>query len=642
MTSDRRRGGAQADIQKALIGIVDDLAVPSQGAFPRGDGTASFCIWAPRHAEVSLLFWNGPQPQRYAMRRGDDGHFHWQGPAAHGQRYAYQLGRESREFPDPVSRWQPEGVNRPSAVFDPARFRWSDAGWRGVAAEGLAIYELHVGTFTEAGTFAAVIERLPELRALGITAIEIMPVAQFSGTRNWGYDGVHPFAAQNSYGGPEGLQRLVDAAHREGLGVLLDVVYNHLGPEGNYFGAFGPYFTDRYHTPWGSALNYDDPDSDPVRKAVVDNAVMWVRDFHLDGLRLDAIQTIYDSSALHILAEVQQAVQQVAQRARRRVIVIGETNQNDIRLVAPREVGGYALNGIWADDFHHSVHAFLTGEQQGYYLDFGRPDDIAKALRDAFVYDGRHSPFHRRRHGNRAGATPRDRFVFCVQNHDQVGNRALGDRLSSLIDDAQLRLAAALLLLSPATPLLFMGEEYGETRPFPFFCSFSNPDLIAAVRRGRKAEFASIKFQWHHEPPDPQDETTFASACLAWNWSEDRRGAGIRALYQDLLWARQAWFAAPPREVSEAQILGAEGQACLWCERGADEPVQIVANLTSQEIDVPRPTAGRFLFSAACQEYGGARAGLQKLERLLPWECAVWGPVSMPRPARLSTAATRP
>ena len=278
---------------------------------------------------------------------------------------------------------------------------------------------------------------------------------------------------------------MVDAAHRVGIGVILDVVYNHLGPEGNYFGAFAPCFTDRYHTPWGAALNYDGPDSDAVRKLVLDNAAMWIRDFHLDGLRLDAVQTIYDTSALHILAELQQTVQKIAHEQDRRVIVIGETNQNDVRLVTPINEGGYGLDGIWADDFHHCIHALLTGERDGYYHDYGEPTQLAKTLRDVFVYDGRHSSFHRRRHGNRAGNTPREKFVFCVQNHDQIGNRALGDRLASSLSPEQLRLAATLLLLSPATPMLFMGEEYGETRPFPFFCSFSDPGLVEAVRRGR-------------------------------------------------------------------------------------------------------------------------------------------------------------
>lgn len=617
-----------SDLQKTLIGLVDRLTEPSQGAFPQSDGTTEWCIWAPQHERVSLVLWQGGRKRALAMHREEGGHFRLRISAAHGQRYAYLLGDDRREYPDPVSRWQPDGVNQPSAVFNPAEFRWSDSGWRGIAADALVIYELHVGTFTREGTFDAVIERLDELVELGITAIELMPIAQFSGRRNWGYDGVHPFAAQNTYGGPAGLQRLIDAAHRAGIAVILDVVYNHLGPEGNYFGNFGPYFTDCYHTPWGRALNYDGPHSDPVRKVALDNTSMWIRDFHLDGLRLDAVQTIYDTSALHILAELQQAVQQIAHEQRRHVVVIGETNQNDIRLVTPRAQGGYGLDGIWADDFHHSMHALLTGERDGYYQDFGEPDHLAKALRDVFVYDGRYSPFHRRRHGNRAGDTPREKFVFCVQNHDQVGNRAMGDRLAAILSHAQLRLAAAILLLSPTTPLLFMGEEYGETRPFPFFCSFANPELIAAVRRGRKAELASVEFVWQHEPPDPHDEQTFDDARLSWNWMSDPRRAGLRALYKDLLCARQAWFGDKPNSVMMAEILSPHGEApCLWFERGTHRTVQICANLSAREVNLPRQpaAASQLLLSTADVAYGGEREQKNRGD-LSPYECAVWGP----------------
>ncbi|HEY4310031.1 MAG TPA: malto-oligosyltrehalose trehalohydrolase [Pirellulales bacterium] len=629
-----------------MIGVVDELIVPPQGAVRQPDGSTRWCIWAPKHDAVSLILWEKGERREHRMRSGDDGHFRWIGrDIAHGERYAYRLAGDGREYPDPFSRWQPEGVHQPSAVFDPHRFIWSDSGWKGVAAEALSIYELHVGTFTREGTFAAVAERLRDLRDLGITGIEIMPISQFSGARNWGYDGVHPFAAQNSYGGPEELQRLVDTAHGLGMAVLLDVVYNHLGPEGNYFGAFAPYFTDRYHTPWGSALNYDGRDCDPVRRLVLDSATMWIRDFHLDGLRLDAVQTIYDTSALHILAELQESVQRIAREQNRHVIVIGETNQNDVRLVAPREHGGYALDGIWADDFHHSVHALLTDERDGYYAEFGPPEYVAKALRDVFVYDGRYSPFHRRRHGNRAGDTPREKFVFCVQNHDQIGNRALGDRLAANVSPAELRLAAALLLLSPAMPLLFMGEEYGERQPFPFFCSFSDPGLVAAVRRGRRAELASVKFQWKHEPPDPQGEAAFLDAKLSWDWQSDSQRAGLRALYQDLLAARQAWFTDPPREVTCAEILGGDGKsACLWCERGGPTAVQICANLSGQTAPVPRsPSAGSHLMlSTAAGVYGGTRANDDDaITQLGPYECLVWGPAELSRPANFR-AATMP
>ncbi len=335
-----------------------------------------------------------------------------------------------------------------------------------------------------------------------------MPVAQFPGDRNWGYDGVYPYAVQNSYGGPRALQRFVDAAHQLGLAVILDVVYNHFGPEGNYMAKYGPYFTDRYRTPWGKAVNYDGPESDAVRQFVIDNACTWVRDFHIDGLRLDAVQTIYDLSPRHILAELQAAVQREAGGGGRLVHVIAETDQNDVRLVRPSEIGGYGLDGVWSDDFHHSVHALLTGERDGYYLDFGEPSQVAKALNDVFVYDGCYSPFRRRRHGSRVGAADRTHFVVCIQNHDQVGNRARGDRLSTLVPPAAQRLACGLLLLSPCVPLLFMGEEYGETRPFPFFCSFEDAALVEAVSARptpRVCRSCLSVGDGHSRPPSPGD-----------------------------------------------------------------------------------------------------------------------------------------
>ena len=411
-----------------------------------------------------------------------------------GLRYAYLLD-DGREYPDPAARWQPDGVHRPSAVWLPTEYEWSDGDWRGVPRDELVVYELHVGAFTAEGTFEAIIPRLEQLAELGVTAIELMPVAQFSGDRNWGYDGVHPFAVQNSYGGPSALQKLVDSAHHAGLAVLLDVVYNHFGPEGNYLESFGPYETDRYRTPWGRAINFDGPDSDPVRRFVIDNAVAWVRDFHLDGLRLDAVHAIYDFSARHIFAELQDEVQAEAERQGRIVHVIAESDLNDVRLVLPAERGGHGLTAAWSDDFHHCVHTILTGERDGYYRDFGRPEQLARAYADVYVYDGRYSRCRRRRHGNRVGDTDRGRFIVAVQNHDQVGNRAFGERLTALLPPEAQRLSCGLLLVSPCSPLLWMGEEYGETRPFPFFSSFSDPQLIEAVRRGRREEFAALEFE---------------------------------------------------------------------------------------------------------------------------------------------------
>jgi maltooligosyltrehalose trehalohydrolase len=544
-----------------------------------------------------------------------DGHFtHRLLDAEEGMRYAYKLA-DGGEYPDPASRWQPDGVHAPSAVFFPESFQWSDAAWRGVARRELVLYETHVGAFTPEGTLDAITARLSDLRALGVTAIELMPVAHFPGERGWGYDGVYPYAVQQSYGGPRALQRLVDAAHGAGLAVLLDVVHNHLGPEGNYLANYGPYFTDRYRTPWGKAVNFDGPQSDPVRQFVIDNARMWVRDFHVDGLRLDAVHAIYDLSPRHILADIQAAVQREAVRAGRRVHVITESDQNDIRLVYPRRRGGYGLDGVWADDFHHAVHALLTGEQDGYYADFGSPAHLAKAVNRVFVYDGCYSPFRHRRHGSRTGTIDRTRFVVCIQNHDQVGNRAAGDRLATIVAPAAQRLACGLLLLGPWVPLVFMGEEYGEQNPFPFFCSFGDPAVIEAVRQGRREEFAALEFRWGSAVPDPQDPRTFAAAKLHWAWPEGSDHARRRLLYQDLLAARRLWPALRDRRHTAARLLGTPSSpnpVLLSIERGGRNGLLAVANLTQEKQPMPdvELRGRRLLLSTEDARYGGVRSSL--------------------------------
>ncbi|MGD9646726.1 MAG: malto-oligosyltrehalose trehalohydrolase [Pirellulales bacterium] len=619
-----------------MIGQVEHLRASPQGAWRDAQGIARWCVWAPLRNRVQLVLYRGAEPrdetrQTIDLQRDDDGYWRLEiDEVPSNARYAYLLDDDATEYPDPASRWQPDGVHRPSAIFSTEEFRWSDATWRGVQRADLVIYELHVGTFTPEGTFAAAIERLPQLRDLGITAIELMPLSQYAGARNWGYDGVHPYAVQNSYGGPRGLQQFVDAAHAAGLGVLVDVVYNHIGPEGNYIGQFGPYFTDHYRTPWGLSLNYDGSYSDAVRHFAIENACQWVRDFHADGLRLDAVQTIYDMSAKHLLHELNDAVQQTARDAGRVAVVIAETNQNDLRLVAPAEIGGYGLAGVWSDDFHHCVHALLTGERDGYYADFGQRRQLAKALADVNVYDGCYSPYHRRRHGNRVGDAPRAAFVTCVQNHDQIGNRAQGDRLTTLLDPAALRLAAGLLLLSPATPLLFMGEEYGETNPFPFFCSFGDEQLIEAVRRGRRAEFAALAFEWNIEIPDPQSPQTFDSAKLSWDWRAPRRAA-LRQLYADLLKLRRAWRRAEPDDAVSAELHGDSQDPPTLVARSRSGQLEIWANLSDQPVAAPpQPaTADKVrLLSTAASMYGGDRATSGELSQWLPWEFVAWGPAA--------------
>jgi maltooligosyltrehalose trehalohydrolase len=633
-----------------------------QGALRQPDGSVLWRVWAPLSPSVRLVTWHAASREETPMTPEDFGYFTClRSGVEGGLRYTYRLA-DGGQYPDPASRWQPEGVHRPSAVFFPEDYSWSDSAWCGVPREDLVLYELHVGAFTPEGTFEAIVPRLPELAALGVTALELMPVAQLPGDRNWGYDGVHPNAVQNAYGGPRALQRLIDAAHGAGLAVILDVVYNHLGPEGNYLGRFGPYFTDRYRTPWGNAINFDGADSDAVRRFFIDNACMWVRDFHADGLRLDAVHANYDFSARHILADIQAAVQAEAARQNRIVHVIAESNQNDVRQVKSPEEGGYGLDGVWSDDFHHSVHALLTGERDGYYMDFGRPRDLAKAFQGVFVYDGCYSALRRRRHGSRVGALDRTHFVVCVQNHDQVGNRAKGDRLSAILAPEAVRLACGLLLLSPCVPLLFMGEEYGETAPFPFFCSFGDAGLAEAVRRGRREEFAALRFEWKAEIPDPQSPGTFAAAKLRWAWPEGSPHAQLRKLYEDLLAARRRWPALRDRRHTTARLVGmapgegdspvfaarklgqspfdaaktglspfepprSEPAAVLVLERGSEDGLVAVANLSPNATALPpRELAGRrLMLSTEDVRYGGSRAADQPLERLFPYELLILG-----------------
>ncbi len=435
-----------------------------------------------------------------------------------GDRYAYILDG-SRPIPDPVSRFLPEGVHGPTEIVDPTLYAWSDEGWRGLPLEDYVIYELHIGTFTPEGTFDSAVEKLPYLKDLGVTVIEVMPVAAAPGTRNWGYDGVSPYAVQANYGGPAAFRRFVDAAHELGLAVILDVVYNHLGPEGNYLRMFGPYFTAHHKTPWGDAINYDDEGCEQVRRYVVNNALYWIREYHLDGLRLDAVQTIKDDSPKHILAEMQEKVQALAAELQRTVVVIAETDENDSRYVEPAPKG-YGLNAVWSDDFHHALHALLTGERTGYYQDFGRPEQIAKVWREGYVFQGETFAFWNGPRGTPAEDVPLPANVICIQNHDQVGNRAKGERLIALVSRGARKMAAALLLLAPHTPLLFMGQEYDESAPFQFFADFEDPNLKKAVSEGRRSEFKDFDFS---EVPDPEDPQTFERSKLTWASADENR-----------------------------------------------------------------------------------------------------------------------
>lgn len=524
----------------------------TRGATLRRGGGTRFEVWAPRRQTVDVVVKSAGAESTFRLQPAGGGTFAGEvAQAGPGTDYMYRLdGRTDR--PDPVSRHQPHGVHGPSRVVDPMAFDWTDDGWRGVDRSDLIVYELHVGTFAPAGTFDGVSDRLGYLRDMGVTAIELMPVAQFPGTRNWGYDGVHPFAPQNSYGGPAGLKRLVDAAHAAGLAVILDVVYNHLGPEGNYLADFGPYFTDHYHTPWGDAVNFDGPDSDDVRRYFADNACYWVSEFHVDGLRLDAVHAIYDFSARHILGELAAGVHEVAAALDRTVHVIAESDLNDPRLVRPPCRGGYAMDAQWSDDFHHAIHAKLTGEGGGYYRDFGSAGDIAKAFADRFVLDGRYSAYRGRRHGAPAGDVPADRFIVCIQNHDQVGNRAAGERLGRLTSFEARKLAAALCLLSPFIPLLFMGEEWGAEEPFLYFVSHGDADLNRRVGEGRRREFAA--FGWEDRVPDPGSAESFNRSRLNWDAARSPEQETLRQLYGDLLRIRRAEPALKPGKIGRAHV----------------------------------------------------------------------------------------
>ncbi len=540
-----------------------------------------------------------------------------------GTDYQYRLDG-GPERPDPVSRWRPSGVHGPTRIVDPAAFQWSDGAWRGLEMADLVIYELHVGTFTPAGTFDAVIERLPALRELGVTAIEIMPVAEFPGGRNWGYDGVSLYAVQSTYGGPNGLKRLVDAAHRAGFAVLLDVVYNHLGPEGNYLSAFGPYFSDRYKTAWGEGFNLDGPDSDEVRRYLVDNAVYWVTEYHLDGLRLDAADRIVDLSPVHLAEEIGEAVHAQGAALGCRKLVIAEIDANDPRWVRDRSAGGFGLDAHWSDDFHHAVHVALTGEREGYYADFEGIEAVVKAIGQRYVNDGRYSPHRRRRHGRPAVDVAGDHFVVCLQNHDQTGNRARGERLAALLPAGALRVAAALLLLSPYVPLLFMGEEHGETNPFLYFVSHGDTALIESVREGRRREFE--KFAWGGEVPDPQSEATFEASRPDWARGETADGARLRALYRDLIRLRRAEVALRPGCATVSARTDADGRTITVDYEGEGERLRGLFNLSSEASSLPLPTeeAWQIVLSTEDPGYGGSGTTLLAGSRLtLPSHAAV-------------------
>lgn len=501
-----------------------------------GNNRCMFSVWAPQK-ERMVLHIISPVEEKIELRKDRYGYFSIEAEnIPPGAKYFF-MPEGIKDFPDPVSHYQPEGVHGPSEVIDHESFSWSDIHWHGLPFRDLILYELHVGTFTREGTFEAVVPLLDELKETGINAIQLMPVAQFPGNRNWGYDGVLPYAIQNSYGGPIGLKKLVDACHRNGIAVFLDVVYNHVGPEGNYLSQYGPYFTEKYCTPWGDAINYDDEYADGVRKFFSDNALYWFELYHIDGLRLDAIHTVFDFSALHFWELLQSKIKLLEQQLGRSFYVIAESDLNSPRVVKPPETGGYGFTAQWLDDFHHALYVLLDKKGKNRYIDFGLFEQLSKAYTDGFVHSGEYVKFRRRRHGASSVGISGDKFVAFNQNHDQIGNRVRGERLSVLVDFERLKVAAAALMLSPYVPMLFMGEEYAEEAPFYYFVSHSDKALIEAVREGRKQEFAAFKSEG--EPPDAQDEKTFTDSKLQWHKRNQGKHFLMLHWYKELIKLRK-------------------------------------------------------------------------------------------------------
>jgi len=560
-------------------------------------------VWAPAATAVDLVLPGTAAPGATGGAGGaqgaapavpmlaDEGGW-WRSPAPveAGTDYAFSLDG-GPALPDPRSPWQPRGVHGPSRTFDAAAHQWSDGGWEGRSLLGAVIYELHIGTFTAEGTLDAAVGRLDHLVALGVDMVELMPVAAFPGTHGWGYDGVALYAVHDPYGGPAALQRFVDAAHARGIAVCLDVVYNHLGPSGNYLGAYGPYFTERHHTPWGAAVNLDGDDAAEVRAFVVDNALRWLRDFHVDALRLDAVHTLVDDSPRHLLAELSDAVADLEAEVGRPLSLVAESDLNDARMVTATAADGLGMTAQWNDDLHHALHALVTGERQGYYADFGSPETLAKALTEVFVHAGEYSSFRGKVWG--APVPPdvdRRRFVVFSQDHDQVGNRALGDRPSRTLSPGQLAVSAAVVMLGPGTPMLFMGEEWGATTPFQYFTDHAEPELARAVQEGRAREFGTHGWAELYgreiEVPDPQSAQTVEASRLDWSEPEEPAHASILAFYRELIRLRHT---EPDLAAGERPAVDvADDGSWMVLHRGT---VDVVLALVDGATAVPLPTA---------------------------------------------------
>ncbi len=594
------------------------MSYPLQlGAHYQGDQQCSFAVWAPKASRVELSL-QSPHERIVPLKPGLRGyHAGLIEGVEPGATYWFRLDGELKR-PDPASRSQPEGVHGPSEIVH-VEFAWGDKAWFGLPLRDYIIYELHIGTFTAEGTFDAIVPHLPELKKLGITALELMPLAQFPGSRNWGYDGVFPYAVQNSYGGCSGLKRLVNACHLSGLAVILDVVYNHLGPEGNYFSEFGPYFTDRYRTPWGPAINFDGEQSDEVRRFFLENALYWFAHCHVDALRLDAVHAIKDFSAVPFLQQLARAARRASEDLNRRCYLIAESDLNDARIINPEALGGYGLDAQWSDDFHHSLHVLLTGERDGYYSDFGGVEQLARVWRQGWAYTGEYSVSRRRSHGNSPRLNPARQFVVFCQNHDQIGNRLQGDRLSRLANLEGLKLAAGAVLLSPFIPLLFMGEEYGERAPFQYVTSHTDPQLVEAVRQGRRQEFA--EFAWRSEVPDPQAEATFRQCILDRELCHTEQSHRVLfEFYRKLIQLRKEVRALARAEKESLEVHAFECEKVLQVLfRDPSQPVLALFcfGAAPVRLSLEMPSGGwRKLLDSAAEDWGGV--GGQLPARLNP------------------------
>ncbi len=553
-----------------------------------------FAVWAPWVSRIAVKVGDLSYPMS-----GPDEQGWWKATvrsAGPGTDYAFLVEDDPTPYPDPRSAWQPHGVHGASRVYDQTAFAWQENRWQAPPLSSAVIYEMHVGTFTQDGTFDAAVERLAHLVELGVTHLEIMPVAAFPGRHGWGYDGAALYAVTEQYGGPDGLKRLVDACHREGLAVLLDVVYNHFGPVGNYTGRFGPYLTDRHHTPWGDAVNFEEAGSDEVRRFFCDNALMWMRDYRIDGLRLDAVHEFVDRSAIHFMEQLTAEVEVLSSTLERRLVVIAESDLNDPRVVLPREAGGYGMDAQWNDDFHHALFTVLhvEDERKGYYEDFGSFERLAKALTKIFVYDGMYSRYRKKRHGRPVKGLSAHHFIGFIQNHDQVGNRATGDRLEQIVGFERAKVAAGLMLTAPFIPLMFQGEEFAASTPFQYFADHDDPEMARAVSEGRRREFAA--FGWDPEViPDPEKVETFERSKLKWDEAGEDKHAEMMEWYRSLIRLRQGSSSLNDGELAHVKVEFDEEKRWLMMERGQ---VMVMCNLGIEPVRFENLVRGRLVLAS--------------------------------------------